>query len=91
MPGIQNPHCTPDFSTKAFDITLCLYSPNPSVVTTTPFSTLLIRITHDNTALPLSSTVQAPQAACGAQPSFGEMIPSISLRYVSNGKSGSPL
>ena len=80
IPGIQKPHCTPHFSTKAFAITLFIYSLNPSVVTTIPFSTLLIGITHDNTALPLSSTVQAPQDACGAHPSFGDIIPSISLR-----------
>ena len=91
IPGMQNPHCTPHFSTKALAITRCLYSPNPSVVTTTPFSTLLIGITQDNTALPLSSTVQAPQAACGAHPSFADVIPSISLRYESKGNSGLPL
>ena len=50
------------------------------MVVTRPPATFFIEVTQASTALPSSSTTQQPQAAWGAQPSLGEVMPSCSRR-----------
>ena len=70
----------PPLATKAREKTFCLNSPSPSVVVTALPAIFFIGVTHESTALLSMSTAQQPHAACGEQPSLGEMIPWRSRR-----------
>ena len=63
MPGMQKPHWMPPLATKARAKACWRNSSSPSVVVTTPPATFFMGVTQESTALPLRSTVQAPQAA----------------------------
>jgi hypothetical protein len=78
IPGEQNPHCDAPEATKQSAHSSRSASDSPSWVTTLRPSACPAFWAHDTTALPSTSTVQAPQEPSGAQPSFTDVAPHTS-------------
>ncbi len=81
MPGVQNPHCRPCSSRKAF-CTGCISPSGParpsSVVTCAP-SVWAARTVHDFTDSPSTMTVHAPHEVV-SQPRLVALSPQTSRR-----------
>src|SRR6185369_13785578 len=75
IPGVQKPHCTAPFATKARPRVLRTFSGKPSIVIIDFSATFFIGVTHARAGLPSISIKQAPQAACPEHPSLTKSIP----------------